>query len=374
MAKTRLIHITPELPHTVGGIADYTAILSRRLVEVSDQAVEPVLVRAGKALGKLPELGFRCVDHGGTYSSEALGATIEQLANEGGGPAVVLLQYSGYGYAPRGAPLWLLRALQQACGKGGVPLITMFHELYAMGPPWTSAFWLSPVQRYVAAQLARLSSAVVTNRSKSATWLHRYVPSETPVRVQPVFSNVGEPEHVPAWDECKPYAVVFGGKGMKTRLYDTLQPVHLNIMHDLGIRGIKDIGSPEAAPKAIHGTPIEELGIQPAESVSALLSGARAGLLHYPVDYLTKSGIWSGYVAHGVPSIVISPPRCTRIIREGTHFTRWDPVSSPRSLSVDNFKKSHVHDWYRQHAHSTIAAKQFMEAISQVAHICSNQR
>lgn len=374
MATTRLIHITPELPPTVGGIADYTAILSQRLMEVSNGAVEPVLLRAGKASDTEPDVDFRIVDHGRSYSAGALSTTIEQLTSETSGPAVVLLQYSGYGYAPRGAPLWLLRALQQVCGGEGVPLITMFHELYATGPPWTGAFWVSPMQRYVAAQLGKLSRAILTNRVDSANWLRGYVASGTPVRVQSVFSNVGEPENIPSWRERQPYAVVFGGKSMKQRLYDRLQPCHINELQGIGIYQIVDVGSPGAAPETIHGLPIDERGIQPVEAISALLRKARAGLLHYPVDYLTKSGIWSGYVAHGVPSIVISPPRCTRIIREGTHFTRWDPVSPPRSLSVDNFKKSHVHDWYRQHAHSTIAAKQFMEAISQVVHICSKQR
>ena len=65
-----IIHITPELPPTVGGIADYTAILTQRLVEVSDGILEPVLVRAGKASDELPNVDFEYVDHGDTYSAE----------------------------------------------------------------------------------------------------------------------------------------------------------------------------------------------------------------------------------------------------------------------------------------------------------------
>jgi hypothetical protein len=47
VTPVRLIHIAPELPPTVGGVADYAVILSRRLVEVSDGTVEPVLIYAG---------------------------------------------------------------------------------------------------------------------------------------------------------------------------------------------------------------------------------------------------------------------------------------------------------------------------------------
>ncbi|PEN06506.1 hypothetical protein CRI93_09495 [Longimonas halophila] len=241
-------------------------------------------------------------------------------------------------------------------------MITMFHELYATGPPWTSAFWLSPVQRYIAAQLARLSSAIVTNRAKSAAWLRRYVPAETPVRIQPVFSNVGEPEHVPSWDEREPYAVVFGGKRMKTRLYDALQPAHISMMRDLGIRRVVDIGSPGAAPEAISYMPVEERGIQSAESISALLSDARAGLLHYPVDYLTKSGIWSGYVAHGAVPLIFSPPRATETIHDGRHFIR---LQSRTQISTDEAVTVHQegYAWYQTNACTVEVARSMFDLM-----------
>lgn len=362
MQSVRLIHIIPELPPTVGGIADYTAILSRRLVEVSGGAVEPVFIRAGKGTGKSPEVDFSCVDLGGSYSAETLHATIERLGNEASGQAVVLLQYSGYGYAPRGAPLWLLRALQRDCGEEGVPLITMFHELYATGPPWTSAFWLSPAQRYVAAQLARLSQAVVTNRAQSATWLRRCAPSEIPVCVQPVFSNVGEPEYVPPWEAREPHAVVFGGRAMKQRLYSALQLSHLNEMRDLGIRQIVDVGSPSAAPDAIYGLPIVERGIQPAGSISRVLMNARAGLLHYPVDFLTKSGICSAYLAHGAVPLILSPSRTTEIIHEGYHFIR---LRDRKRISTDEATIVHQEGrvWYQKHAHSMEAARSMLDLM-----------
>ena len=366
MPPVCLIHITPELPPTLGGIADYTAILSQRLVEVADEAMEPVLVRAGKASGTPPEVGFRCVDHGGTYSAKALCATIEQLADEASGHAVVLLQYSGYGYAPRGAPLWLLRALQQACGENGVPLITMFHELYATGPPWTSAFWLSPVQRYVAAQLARLSSAVVTNRAKSATWLSRYVPAETPVCVQPVFSNVGEPEHVPGWDEREPYAVVFGSANKKRRLYKALKVNHVCQMRSVGVSRVLDIGSKGAAPAQLHKLPIEEHGIQSSEAIGSIFRHARVGLLSYPVDYLTKSGIWSSYVAHGMLPLVFSLRRDTEVVHEGSHFLRLQSDAEAVAPDEAQHVAATAYRWYQTQASSESAARTFARLLDTV--------
>ena len=39
----------------------------------------------------------------------------------------------------------------------------MFHEFHAMGPPWRSSFWLSPLQRRLATSLTRLSDGLVTS-------------------------------------------------------------------------------------------------------------------------------------------------------------------------------------------------------------------
>ena len=75
----------------------------------------------------------------------------------------VVLQLSGYGFDKRGAPLWLLKEIEgrrRHIKSFGV----FFHELYAFGPPWSSSFWLSPVQRHIACRLAVLSDFWMTSR------------------------------------------------------------------------------------------------------------------------------------------------------------------------------------------------------------------
>lgn len=373
MSTFRLIHITPELPPTVGGIADYTAILTQRLVEVSDEAVEPVLVRAGKASGTPPEVDFRCVDHGGAYSAEALGATIEQLASGASRPAMVLLQYSGYGYAPRGAPLWLLRALQQACWEGGMPLITMFHELYATGPPWTSAFWLSPVQRYVAAQLARLSSAVVTNRGKSATWLRRYVPAETPLRVQPVFSNVGEPEHVPPWGERESYAVVFGGTG-KNALYSQYGEQVARVLDLLEVTELVDIGpKPDnSLLESIGRDRVIVKGFLSVQEIQGYLKNAKAGFVCRNPEAFTKSGSLAAYAAHGIPTFIglRDSNNASQLWKDGIHYhtLQTEENGDERGPHVDFSVGvgANAYELYKASAHSTKAGNVFYQIISEV--------
>jgi len=51
-------------------------------------------------------------------------------------------------------------------------LVTMFHEVYATGPPWASSFWLSPLQRNLAARLAQMSDHCLTSRQGYAKLLY----------------------------------------------------------------------------------------------------------------------------------------------------------------------------------------------------------
>ena len=357
----QLIHISGELPPTVGGIADYTSILSRRLVEVPDLSVEPTLVLAGRRKADSIETTFPVTDLSGECSAAVLANTVKQLAQDWDGSSVILLEYSGYGYARRGAPIWLYWGLRRGCREGRIPLLMMAHELYATGPPWTSAFWMSPLQRFVVAGLARLSEGVATNRILSAQWLRRYARENTPVRVQPVFSKVGEPDPLPPFEERESHAIVFGGGAMKTRLYETLR--HAKLLSELGIDRVVDLGGRDETPDSVRGIPVEAHGIQLASTISAHLQRARIGLLQYPVDYLTKSGIWAAYAAHGLPCVVVSEPAPSDPLEDGHHFLRADPEGSISEIPDLEAVGRRAREWYRAHAHSENAARLFHSLI-----------
>jgi hypothetical protein len=362
----RLIHITPELPPTVGGVADYTAILSRRLVEVSGGAVEPVLVHAGKEKAERIDVEFPVVDLTEQCSATALASTIRQLANEANSQAAVLLEYSGYGYAKRGAPLWLARGLRRQCGHGGVPLVTMFHEISASGPIWSSSFWLSTLQKWIAGELARQSSAGCSNRSDSMQWLRKH--STTPVRHCPVFSNVGEVEDRHPHQYREASAVVFGGTG-KNALYRDHGGVLTQLLQVACIRKLVDIG-PRPAPSLLPSTPDIEIvceGLIPTGAVSRHLQTARFGLLCRNPAALTKSGSLAAYLAHGLPAVVAlrdgSAPNPH--LKDGVHYlslrraleeepddAQWDAIGNKGWT------------WYNEHAHSSQTAVTFRELIS----------
>lgn len=218
--------------------------------------------------------------------------------------ADVILHYSGYGYARRGAPLWLLRSLREArprMRRFGV----FFHELYADGPPWRSAFWLSPVQRHIAAELAALSDFWLTNREGSARWLNTHAPAR-PHRVLPVFSNLGEGG---ARNGNKRAAVVvLGGAALRAETYQTAGDALFDWVARAGF-ALHDVGPPLgdaalAARIARRGAVVH--GRVEADEAARLLSASTYGVLAYPVDYAAKSGVFAAYCAHAVCPVLLS--------------------------------------------------------------------
>src|SRR5262249_1765432 len=132
--------------------------------------------------------------------------TVQLLSTETNARAVVL-HFSGYGYQKRGVPVWLVQGLQIWSRRAGrVPLLTIFHELYASGRPWQSAFWVSPLQKQIMRSILKLSSAAITPTDLCSKMLSEWRDGDaTEITTMPVFSNVGEPGC-----ECAPCARTAG--------------------------------------------------------------------------------------------------------------------------------------------------------------------
>lgn len=216
----------------------------------------------------------------------------------------VFLQLSGYGFQKRGAPLWLLRALKSRRANIST-LITFFHELYAFGPPWSSSFWLSPLQRFVSYEIAKLSDCWITSREQSATWLLDCA-GDKPHACLPVFSTIGEPDFLPEKKQRR--IVVFGSAGLRQEAYQNAgeRLFRWAARHALEIH---DVGSPitdghvSATLKSfgahLHGRLDEQ-------SARSILADSAYGLVSYPTAYVAKSSIFAAYCAHAVVPILLS--------------------------------------------------------------------
>jgi len=218
---------------------------------------------------------------------------------------LLLLHYSNYGYQKRGIPTWVperVRTLRRQFKVFGV----VFHELYAFGPPWRSAFWLSLMQQRIARDMLHEADFWHTNREAAAQWLRKASRSTVaPHRVLPVFSNIGEPGM--AEGSREPSLVVFGAGSSRARTYawndgeiHRFARRHGLKIHDIG-RPLPD--GPMAQRLAKEGVVVHGM-LSEAEVSRAMLS-ASFGVVEYPPIDTCKSGIFAAYSAHGMCPILL---------------------------------------------------------------------
>jgi hypothetical protein len=273
-------------------------------------------------------------------SREALSDLLSELAT---GP--VLLHYSNYGFHDRGCPRWLVDGLESWRSSGhGRRLVTVFHELYATGRPWQSSFWLSPLQRSLAARTCTLSDARVTSLRRYAERLRSWS-ATSPLELLPVFSTAGESETPAPLADRRPQVVVFGSAGVRARGYDGAVDSLAAVCRGLALERIVDVGPEEVAPRSVKGVPVERRGLLAAEDLRRVLAESRAGFVAYPSGFLGKSTIFAAYCAHGLLPVCAWPgeesaseaPPC------------WRPETGER-LDDGQALAARAHAWYQSHS------------------------
>jgi len=301
----RLIQIVPRLPQPTDGVGSHAEALAGAL--------------------------------SARYGIETRFVVGAGFAAEENGP--VLLHYVNYGYHRRGCPTGLVEGLARWRQSGGGRLITLFHEVWATGPPWRSSFWLAPLQQRLAATLVRLSAAMVTSLDLYGRMVRRWAGGR-PIRVMPVFSTVGEPAAAPSFGERARRMVVFGSAGVRARAWGRELPALAASCRELEIEEILDIGPPAGAPERIGNLPVRALGILPAQEVGALLLGSRAGFVAYPPSFLPKSTIFAAYCAHGIVPVCAWSRRARPA---GPLPPFWQLETDPAETA------QRARDWYGEH-------------------------
>jgi hypothetical protein len=298
--------VVPRRTAEPDGIANYALALARSLRTYHD--VNSVFLSGTPSVHAIPvadDWKTVCVPR---RQAQTLADAVQLLSSETKARAVVL-HFSGYGYQKRGVPFWLVQGLRIWSRRAGrVPLLTIFHELYATGRPWHSSFWLCPIQKQIARNILNLSSAAITPTDLYRTRLSEWRDgSAIKITAMPVFSGVGEPGCGSPPCARTATAVVFGLAGVEQRLFGTYRPEMERIISALGIEQIFDVGPRLfSTPRTLAGVPVISKGALPQRAVSELLHYARFGFLAYPLDFVGKSGVFAAYAAHGVVPIVLS--------------------------------------------------------------------
>jgi Glycosyl transferase 4-like domain len=347
----RLVQIVPELPPAVGGVGDYAFLIAKALhrLNLETTFVIPDGHRPGwqpACAAEAPEVSLVPPRAG------ALARRLDALR-----PDAVLVHYSGYGYAKRGAAVWLARGLRRWKARApGRRLVVMFHELWAYGPPWRSSYWTYPVQRALIAAILTPADAFLTSTALYAALLKGLAPDRLPVAVLPVLSNIGEPNKPPSFQAREPLAVVFGLPGMRARVYRHFE-AFLPALHAAGIERVLDIGPP-LDRRATDGPalPVTRCDYLEPRSASDTMLRARFGLLDYPPELAAKSGIFGAYTAHAVVPLVRGPPgEGGDSLRHGHNIVHTgEPI--PDLQSHAPFIATRAYLWYREHRLERAAA------------------
>ncbi len=346
-----LAHITaivPRLPPAVDGLGDYGLNLALQLRQDFGLVTDFVVGNPHWA-GATSVEGF-AVKQVAVQSAAAL---LDLHKSESHSCATVLLHYVGYGYAKRGCPVWLVEGLERwrevASNRC---LVTMFHEIYAFGPIWTSQFWTSPLQRNLAARLAFRSDHCFTSNQGFAELLYQLSQGKhTKIPTLPVFSNVGEPDYIPPLVERPRRLVVFGGRGPRSRVYERSHLALERTCRDLEIEEIFDIGpSLGFEIRSVNGTPVVSLGVKTAQEISIMLSSSVAGFFDYYSEFLAKSTIFAAYCAHKlIPIGVFYEGQNVDGLEVGKHYWLADQHQDAMSLSAVQVVADNAHAWYQNH-------------------------
>ena len=350
----------PRIPGGIDGVGDYALTLAAKLMDkfgcgtvfVTPDASSPSLIG-----------GFDVLP------IDRLPAAAERADRS-------ILHYVNYGYQKRGVPFRLLSILGKLREQQGGPLLTIFHELYASGPPWSSAFWLQRLQIHVAKSVARLPCECIVSSENFVRELRRFVP-DARVHLHPVPSGLGEPtlSHAQIANRDPHRWVIVGGTRLSERSLKSLSVVIREIPDSIAPRMLLVLGGHEnpATRSLLVDLPIESHyrpGIASAEASEILSSCSFAwfNYFHRPdieTSVILKSSAFASACAHGVIPVFPHPGSTISVKRDhlpGPFFVSRGKKDVP-SLNNRAAISQSIYDWYQRHVSSDLLVNGVAEVL-----------
>ncbi|HEX4640660.1 MAG TPA: hypothetical protein VH252_04700 [Chthoniobacterales bacterium] len=359
-----LLQIVPKTPGSFDGVGDYALNLARALSAEHDLQTT-FLVAAPTATTS--KGGFDIVS----------GLDVRASAELAKRHRHVILHYVNYGYQARGVPRLLRTFVETMRPQLAGRWVTTFHELYASGLPWQSAFWLRPFQVRIARAMIDASTACVVSNPLIRELIHAY-DAEKKVRLVPVMSNFGEPNlgdfaarSPKRWAICGGTALIAQSlrsfEQLRPRIPPEFAPEHLDI-----VGGREDAAITATADRLKREISVHQYCEVTVDLASEVLREAAFGWLDYFADgkispgMVLKSTAFAALCAHGVIPILSH--------REETIALDGEPLPGPYFLKPDSSQfpprseltavRSRCFDWYRGHAHSRRAARIYAELLA----------
>jgi hypothetical protein len=267
-----------------------------------------------------------------------------------GHPAGILVHVSGYGYSPDGAPLELAKALENIRKDGRFPVAAYFHENFAIGPPWKSAFWYSRRQKTALRRIIAQCGLIATNIARHAEWLEREsrILGGVPVDRMPVFSAAGETDPLAPFERRNPAMVVFGLPGSRKAAYQKLAAAQ-DLVQTLGIQEILDIGPEIDPPSHVGNVQVKRVGWLSIEELSQVFSSAQFGFVTHDWFCLGKSSVFASYCAQGTIPVLAGPfPEEIDGLQDGVQVVTPRTAESVRNSGWESCSRA-AWTWYMGH-------------------------
>ncbi len=363
--NTTVLQIVPQLPGSYDGVGDYALNLAKALS--ADHGLTTVFAVAKETEVSSKE-EFRVV----SGMDSALLSDAQKKYQH------VILHYVNYGYQVRGVPFQLRNFARQLRRNLRGRWITMFHELYASGPPWKSAFWLRPLQVKIARDVIDISDTCFVSGAVIENEVHAYDPRK-PVHLHPVMSNFGEPQLANFGERSLRRWVICGGTALilrSLRSFATSQrtipkmyrPEQLDVVGGRDDRVVRD---------ALRDLNQPDLSWQyhpevTAEHASEILRGCSFAW----IDYFGKGRAWPGMIfksgsfaaccAHGVIPILSHAETALAVNGDplpGPYFVTSGANKLPELQQVADTQRE-IYGWYHRHASSRQTARTYAEALA----------
>jgi hypothetical protein len=377
--SSTILQIVPRAPGIHDAVGDYAFTVANKLRDLYSR--ETVFATA---VGKADSFPYKSIDfeivplttlvprhsQSQSGSDRSRPSTAEEFQH-------VILHYVNYGYQKRGVPFGLLSILRELRRRCPGRILTIFHEFYASGPPWKSAFWLRPLQMRIAKSISQMSDAGIVSSHTMLMQLQQLTPSAD-IRVHPVFSIFGEPSlSADQLANRSPHRwAICGGTGLVERSLRSFRGIINQIPERFSPRELFVIGGSDnpATRALLADLPNIRTDYYPqigAAEASEILSACAFAWLDYfhradvSTDVVLKSSVFAATCAHGI--IPVFPHQGSAISiksdRLNGPFFVGQTISKLPALDERTKVAAEIYDWYRRNAASDHLVREIVHLL-----------
>lgn len=363
----RVLQIVPHLPGTFDGVGDYALNLAKALS--ADHGLTTTFAVAGKTSATSKD-GYAVISGLNRDTSGELAEKCEH----------VILHYVNYGYQARGVPFSLRAFAKQLRRQLRGRWVTTFHELYASGPPWKSAFWLRPLQVGIARDIIDTSTSCVVSNTPIEEAIHAY-DARKKIYLAPVMSNFGEPElsdfnavSPKRWAICGGTVLIARSLQLFEQLHplipDAFAPEHLDVIgghEETSVEVILDRLRRSRPGLSCHYYPAVS-----AELASEVLRRSSFGWIDYfgagkiwP-NMVLKSTAFAAFCAHGIVPVLShreEPIAFGGDALPGPYHMTPGAIHFPPPEGLREIQRR-IYAWYHAHGDSHQLARVYAEALT----------